>query len=262
MAKVTRAGTLEVNGFNLYYEVEGKGPTLLLISGAEGDAAEWVKVVPLLTDDFTTVCYDRRGFSRSPKPAGFAGTTMEEQADDAAALLAGLGLSPAYVWGNSLGALIGLCLALRHPDTVRLAMLHEPPLFAGMSNVNQVVESLKHATAGGKVPFLRMLTGDVVYESLPADYRARLAADETWINYEFNILEYYRPSDEELAAARAPIVVLCGEESPPFFAEAADWLAGKLGSRTHFVPGGHGVHYDRPQVVAETVRQLTTFAAV
>jgi pimeloyl-ACP methyl ester carboxylesterase len=256
MVEPTRTGTLEANGVHLYYEVRGNGPTLLFISGAEGDAGEWVKVVPLLENEFTTVCYDRRGFSRSPRPAGFAGASMEEQADDAAALLTGLGLSPVFVWGNSLGALIGLCLALRHPDKVKRALLHEPPLFAGMSAVAQVVESLKQATAGGKVPFLRMLTGDLVYDSLPADYRARLAADETWMDFEFNVLEYYRPTDEELAAAGTSIIVLCGEESPPFFAEAADWLAGKLGTQTQFIAGGHGVHYDRPEVVAETIRRL------
>jgi len=255
MVESTRTGTLEANGVHLYYEIRGRGPALLFISGAEGDAGEWGKVVPLLESEFTTLCYDRRGFSRSPRPAGFAGASMEEQADDAAALLAGLGLSPAWVWGNSLGALIGLCLALRHPDKVRLAMLHEPPLFAGMSAATQVVDSLKQATAGGKVPFLRMLTGDLVYESLPADYRARLAADETWMDFEFNVLEYYRPSDDELAAAKTPIAVLCGEDSPPFFAEAADWLAGKLGTRTQFIPGGHGVHYDMPEMVADAIRR-------
>ncbi len=257
MIESMRTGTLEANGVHLYYEVVGHGPALLFISGAEGDAGEWVKVVPLLNNDFTTICYDRRGFSRSPRPAGFAGASVEHQADDAAALLAGLGLTPAYVWGNSLGAVIGLALVLRHPDKVRFAMLHEPPLFAGMSAVDQVVETLTQATAAGKVPFLRMLTGDIVYDSLPADYRARLAADETWLDYEFNVLEYYRPSDEELAAVQTPVAILCGEDSPPFFAEAAEWVSAKLGTQTCFIAGGHGLHYDQPQVVADTIRQLT-----
>jgi pimeloyl-ACP methyl ester carboxylesterase len=260
MAEAKKAGAVRANGTDLYYEVRGRGPELLLVSGAEGDAGEWGKVVPLLEDDFTTICYDRRAFSRSPRPAAFAGTTVEEQAADAAALLEALGMAPAYVWGNSSGAIIGLALTLRHPEVVRMAMVHEPPLFAGMADSAQVLSFLQQATANGKVPFLRMLTGDIVYDALPADYRARLAADQTWIEHEFDVFEYYRPSDEELAAAQRPIAVLCGLESPPFFGEAANWLAGKLGTQALFIPGGHGPHYDMPEEVAEAVKSLVASA--
>jgi pimeloyl-ACP methyl ester carboxylesterase len=256
MAEPMRSGTVEANGAELYYEIRGAGPVLLLISGAEGDAAEWGDVVPLLEEDFTTICYDRRAFSRSPRPAGYSETTVEEQADDAADLLRALGVGPAYVWGNSSGAIIGLGLTLRHPDVVQMAMVHEPPLFAGMADSGQVLSFLQQATANGKVPFLRILTGDVVYEALPADYRARLAADQTWIEHEFDVFEYYRPSDEELAAVQRPITVLCGLDSPPFFGEAADWLATRLGAKAQFIPGGHGSHYDLPEEVAKAIRSL------
>ena len=138
MAQQVQTGTAEANGATLYYELRGSGPALLLISGAEGDAEEYARVAPLLEDQFTILSYDRRGFSRSPRPAGYAGTTVEEQADDAAALLAALGMEPVDLWGNSSGAIIGLALALRHPEAVRKAMLHEPPLFAGMADYRQV----------------------------------------------------------------------------------------------------------------------------
>jgi len=253
MAKPSKAGTVEVNGARLYYESSGSGPTLLLISGAEGDAEEYARVVPLLEGEFTVVSYDRRGFSRSERPADYSGTTVEQQADDSAALLAALELKPADVWGNSSGAIIGLCLTLRHPEVVRRAMLHEPPLFSGMSDYQQVLHSLEEATANGKVPFLRMLTGDIVYDGFSEGYRARLAADDTWIEYEFDVFEYYRPTDEELAAAERPITVLYGSESPPFFGEAANWLAGRLGTTAVVIPGGHGVHYELPQEVARII---------
>ena len=55
----------------------------------------------LLADEFTVICYDRRGNGRSPRPAGWARTSPEEQADDAAALLTALGLAPAAVYGSS-----------------------------------------------------------------------------------------------------------------------------------------------------------------
>lgn len=244
----------DANGTRLCYELRGSGPTLLLISGAEGDAEEYARVVPLLENEFTVLSYDRRAFSRSPRPEGYNGTTVEQQADDAAALLEATGLGPATIWGNSSGAIIGLGLVLRHPEAITAAMLHEPPLFAGMSDVGQVLANLRHATVNGKVPFLKGLTGDAVYDGFSQGYKARLAADRTWIDHEFDVFEYYRPADEELARVSTPVEVLCGSESPPFFMEAASWLAGRLGTSAVVIPGNHGVHYSLPHEVAKAIR--------
>jgi pimeloyl-ACP methyl ester carboxylesterase len=249
---------VDANGTQLYYEIRGAGPTLLMIPGAEGDAEEYARVVALLRDEFTILCYDRRGFSRSPRPEGFNGTTVEQQADDAAALLRATGLGPATVWGNSSGAIIGLCLVLRHPEVVSGAMLHEPPLFAGAKDAAGVLAGLKQATVGGKVPFLKGLAGDATYDRFSQGYKERLAADRTWIDFEFDVFEYYRPSDEELARVSTPIEILCGADSPPFFMEAATWLAERMGTAVGVIPGNHGVHYSLPNEVVKVIR---TFGA-
>jgi pimeloyl-ACP methyl ester carboxylesterase len=94
---------LEVNGTELYHESRGSGPPLLLIMGATGDAGHFEPVAELLAGEFTVVTYDRRGNGRRPRPRGWAATSPEEQADDAAALLEALGLAPAAVFGTSLG---------------------------------------------------------------------------------------------------------------------------------------------------------------
>lgn len=258
MDEPVKTGTVDANGAEFYYELRGSGPTLLFIPGAEGDAEEYLRVVELLEDRFTILSYDRRAFCRSPRPAGYAGTTVEEQADDAAAILRALDFAPAAVWGNSSGAIVGLSLVLRHPEVVRKAMLHEPPLFSGMADWKSVLGFLLEATVDGKVPFLRMLTGDEIYNGFAEGYRERLAADRTWIDHEFNVFEYYKPSDEDLAAVRTPVAVLYGADSPPFFGEAARWLAGGLGTDVLTIPGGHGVHYELPE---EVVKVLVPFLA-
>jgi pimeloyl-ACP methyl ester carboxylesterase len=256
MATPAKTGTVKVNGTTLYYEIQGSGPTLLFVSGAEGDAAEWAKPARVLADDFTVVSWDRRGFCRSEKPEGFKGVWVDVHADDAAALLEALGLAPAHVWGNSSGAIIGLSLVLRHPEVVRTAMLHEPPLFAGMSDVEGNRAFLKQATANGKAPFIKMLTGAEMYESLPEDYRKRLEDDRTWIDCEFDSYENYKPSDEELAGVKRPVQVLVGTDSPPFFGEAGSWLAERLGTTVTSIPGGHGAHYANPDDVVKAVRDF------
>ena len=83
--------TIAVNGTTLYYELRGEGPPVVFISGAPGDAGFWTEIGDLLADEYTVLSYDRRGTSRSPRPEGWTSTSMDEQADDAAALLEALG---------------------------------------------------------------------------------------------------------------------------------------------------------------------------
>ncbi len=229
---------------------------MFFIPGGEDDAEEYLRVVELLDDDFTVLSYDRRAYSRSPRPAGFTGSSVDVEADDAAALLRALDLAPALLWGNSSGAIIGLNLVLRHPEVVRKAMLHEPPLLAGLSDSDGVLDFLKESTANGKVPFLRMLWGDAVYNGLSEGYRTRLEADDTWIQYELPTFPRYRPTDQDLAQVQKPVAVLYGADSPPFFGEAAIWLSKRLGIEPVTISGGHGSHYDRPEEVAKIIRDL------
>lgn len=123
-------GMIEVGGVALHYERRGQGPPLLCVSGAGGDAGVWTRTAEALADEFTVVSYDRRGNARSPRPPRWTSTSIDEQADDAAGLLRGLGFGPAAVLGSGSGAVILLNLALRHPETVRAAIVHEPPLLS------------------------------------------------------------------------------------------------------------------------------------
>jgi pimeloyl-ACP methyl ester carboxylesterase len=129
---------LTVRDAELYYEVRGEGPPLLLIMGATGDGAHFDAVGELLADEFTVVAYDRRGNGRSPRPPGWESTSAEEQADDAAALLEALGLTPSFVFGTSLGGVFALCLLTRHPAAVRGAILHEPAVWPLFDDRDQV----------------------------------------------------------------------------------------------------------------------------
>src|SRR5918911_4432649 len=131
-------GLVEVNGARIYHEVRGIGPSVLFVAGSTGDAGHFEQVGQLLSDEFTIVTYDRRGNSRSPRPEGWENTTTEEHSEDAAKLIEALGIAPVTVFGTSAGAIIGLDLVIRHPELIRGAILHEPPMSAGMSDPEEV----------------------------------------------------------------------------------------------------------------------------
>jgi pimeloyl-ACP methyl ester carboxylesterase len=119
--------TLQLPGTSLYYKVNGSGPVLLLLLGGAADADGADGLAGLLAQHFTVVSYDRRGLSRSKIADPAALLRLETHGDDASSLLASLTTEPALVFGSSIGAVIGLDLAIRHPERVGTLVAHEPP---------------------------------------------------------------------------------------------------------------------------------------
>lgn len=255
-----------VNGTELYYEVRGSGPPLLLIMGATGEGGVFEEFADLLASEFTVVTYDRRGNGRSAPPADWDTTSPEEQADDAAALLDALGLAPAAVFGTSSGGIFALATLLRHPQAVRTAVLHEPALFALVDDpaaarikVTEVITPAMNtggATAAFE-SFLRFVAGDATWERLDASVRERmLASAGTYFSKEIGSFDTYLPDDQAVADIAAPVHLLVGEDSHTEFGQAAGRLAARLDVGVTSVPGTHFGYVDHPQELATTVSAL------
>jgi pimeloyl-ACP methyl ester carboxylesterase len=101
---------------------------MALVHGSWTDARTWDHVLPALSAGFRVLAYDRRGHSRSERPA--TPGSVREDAADLAGLLESLGPAPAHVVGNSFGAGVALRLAIDRPELVRSLIVHEPPVFA------------------------------------------------------------------------------------------------------------------------------------
>jgi pimeloyl-ACP methyl ester carboxylesterase len=256
--------TARVNGTELYYEVRGDGPPILLIMGSSGDAGHFEAFAPLLADEFTVVSYDRRGNGRSPAPPDWNTTSPEEQADDAAALLRELDLAPAAVFGTSAGGTFALCLLVRHPEVVKRMVIHEPviaPLFddppAGKAALLAMGD---HARGPGGPPkaleeFWRVVGGDANWEGLDPDLKARMIAHaDTLAFIEVGSFEDFLPSDAELDAVDVPVLVLISEHGRPALGQAARRLAARLGVEPTFTPGTHTCYQDHPRELDATLR--------
>jgi pimeloyl-ACP methyl ester carboxylesterase len=111
-------------GMDMYYEVEGSGPPLLLIMGTAASHDTWAAQVAAYRDHYTVITYDARGTGQSthtPDPTAY---TMRSLADDAAALVRFLDTGPVHLSGLSLGSATSQELAINHPDLVRTLQLH------------------------------------------------------------------------------------------------------------------------------------------
>jgi pimeloyl-ACP methyl ester carboxylesterase len=253
-----------VNGAELYHEVRGTGPPVLLIMGATGDGGHFDAFADVLADEFTVITYDRRGNGRSPVPAGWQTTSPEEQADDAAALLDALGTGPAAVFGTSSGGNFALCLMVRHPGSVRGSILHEPALYALVDDFDVVrapVRALvEEAMEAGGPPvaverFWGYVAGEAGWNRLSPALRERLRAmANTLFAVELGTYELYMPDDETLAAISAPVLLLVSGDSLAFFAGIAGRLGERLGVEVATTPGTHDAYTEFPEEFAEAMR--------
>src|SRR3954471_8210481 len=103
----------------LGHDRRGRGEPLVLLHGQGLSRRSWDPVVDLLTDHFDVIAVDLPGHGQSPRQPTGAGNTPADLARAVAELLDQLGVSTAYVAGNSVGGWVALELArLRRARTV------------------------------------------------------------------------------------------------------------------------------------------------
>jgi len=265
----TTEGVVKVNGAELFYQLRGSGPALLMIHGTGADSGCYDRVAERLAADFRGLPYDRRGWSRSPRPSGWEKTSIEEQADDAAWLLKATGHEPAVVFGSSSGGLTALDLLLRHPEVVQGTVLHEPSVFTCLpqefvrkqfEELNPMIEQA--LASGGPRAALQMLlgawAGDEGLEAVePTLVERWLANADLMFGYEFpEMLLGYQPDPEAIAAVKVPVKVMRATDSMPINTAAAEWLASQVKTGLVVAPGAHLAFCVRPEELAEALRPL------
>ena len=115
--------TVDVAGATLHYVERGDGAATVLVHGMASTHAAWESV-----EAGRTIAYDRRGYGESSAPEPYSRTTVNEQAEDLAALVETLDAAPALLVGDDFGALVVLDVLLRHRALARAAVLVDAPL--------------------------------------------------------------------------------------------------------------------------------------
>ena len=113
VTQLAQSGTVQANGQELYYELHGQGPPLVLVMGIGYDSSLWTLAqVPALSTQFQVILVDNRDAGRSSKASH--PYTIADMADDLAGLLDALGIQRSHLLGLSMGGMIALEFALRH----------------------------------------------------------------------------------------------------------------------------------------------------
>jgi clorobiocin biosynthesis protein CloN7 len=240
---------LDVPGARLYYEIQGSGPTLVLIGhpmGASGFAA----IAPLLADNYTVVTYDPRGFARSTIEDSGQDGEPNMLADDVRRVLEAVGGTPAHVFGSSGGAVTGIALVGLFPGLVHTLVAHEPPLALllpeaddARSGIYDVYDTYRNGGTGEAWTKFFAFTGMTPppqnggAEPEPAE---AVATSERFFGHGLLPIALYEPDFSALQGGPARVVVAGGTTSKGEFPQrTAAAFAERLGTTLIDFPGGH-----------------------
>lgn len=109
------------NGVEIWYEVTGDGPALVLIHANPFDHDLWLYQAAHFSTWFKVVSVDIRGYGRSAKIT--TPYTLKDMCDDVMGVLGDLGIEKAVLGGCSVGSGIAIHLGLDHPDTFSALVL-------------------------------------------------------------------------------------------------------------------------------------------
>lgn len=222
---------IEGAGVALHYDERGDGRPLLVIHGLASDAAAWAGALDeLAAAGARAIAYDRRGYGASGAPEPYVATTVQEQAQDAAALLERLRAVPALLVGDGFGALVALELLARRPELATAAVLADPPLFAYVPEATALLAAQRQLLedalrTGGPAAGVRAWLG----EQVGAERLDRARASYLGFFADYAGQSSWSPSRRELRSIAVPVAVVTGPASAPQVVAAADALGGLLG---------------------------------
>jgi pimeloyl-ACP methyl ester carboxylesterase len=116
LPKAAQSGYAPVNGIRIWYAIFGDGAPVLLLHGGLANANYWGNQVRGLASHYRVVVMDSRGHGRSTRyqqPFGY-----DLMASDVIGLMDFLKIPKAAIVGWSDGAILGLSIAMHHPERV------------------------------------------------------------------------------------------------------------------------------------------------
>ncbi|TPK94542.1 alpha/beta fold hydrolase [Mesorhizobium sp. B2-4-14] len=214
MPKAEQSGYAPVNGIQMYYAVFGTGDPVLLIHGGLGHADVWASQVAILSKTHKVIVADSRGHGRSTRtdePYGY-----DLMASDYLALLDYLKIDKTALVGWSDGGIIGIDIALHHPE--RLTRL-----FAQAANVT---------TDGVNPGVMTNKTFAAYIDRSGRDYKKLSKAPDQYDAFVAQISHMWESqpawTKEQLGKITTPTAIVAGDHDEAIKREHTEYMASAI----------------------------------
>jgi pimeloyl-ACP methyl ester carboxylesterase len=239
--------TIDRDGVEIYYEVHGSGPALLLTHGYSSTSAMWEAQIEALSKRHSLVLWDMRGHGQSDYPQDPAAYSEALTVADMAALLDKVGAASAVVGGLSLGGYMSLAFYRAHPQRVDALLIIDTGPGFKKDEARQAWNKRAHDTGDR---FER--EGLAVLKSSSRERSSVSHRDASGLARAARGMLTQRDAAviELLPDIKVPSLVVVGADDAPFLA-ASDYMAAKIPDAKKVVI--HAVNIDQPQAFIAAV---------
>ena len=242
---------LNRDGVDIYYEVHGSGPPLLLTHGYSSTSAMWQGQIEVLSKHHTLILWDMRGHGQSDYPDDLTAYSEALTVGDMAALLDKIGATRAIVGGLSLGGYMSLAFYRAHPERVRALLIIDTGPGFKKDDAREAWNMRSHETGDR---FER--EGLSVLKSASRERSSVVHRDASGLARAAHGMLTQRDARviEVLPDIKVPSLVVVGADDTPFLA-ASDYMAAKIpGAKKVVIPAaGHAANIDQPQAFNDAV---------
>lgn len=262
-----RNGTIRTAGdTEIYYEIHGAGPPLVMVAGLGDDHLSWEPQVQFFRNDFSVVIFDNRGIGNSSTPKG--PYSARQMAEDAHQLVTALNLAPVIAMGSSMGGAISQEWALQYPGDIDRLILTNTWAERDAFLTALFEHWISLANAGGGKHILESL---LVFCYSPAFLNAHPEVTADFLSLDPPRLDGFAAaaqacrdhhSIDRVHHIRQPTLVIAGEQDILTRAELSRRLAVALPNAEYAsLPTGHMVFWEMPGVFNEKVAHFLNLSS-
>jgi pimeloyl-ACP methyl ester carboxylesterase len=230
------SGMAPVNDIEMYYAIYGDGEPIILLHGGLGNADYFANQIAVFAETYRVIAVDSRGHGRSTVTETPIGYSL--MASDVLALMDYLEIEAAHLVGWSDGGIIGLDIAIHHPE--RLLKL--------------VAYGANYNTSGVRADVGESELFNAYVERALADYAALSPAPENVDGFLENISNMWATepdfSAEQLGGITTPTLILDGWQEEAIYPEHAFEMASLIPTaELQLMPGvGHFAMFHTPEM--------------
>ncbi|WP_342734891.1 alpha/beta hydrolase [Bradyrhizobium sp. B117] len=213
LPKAAQSGFAPVNGVKIWYAMFGRGEPVVLLHGGLANANYWGHQVRALQGRYQVIVMDSRGHGRSSRNQEAYGYDL--MASDVVALLDHLKIKKAVIVGWSDGAIIGLDIAMKHPERVsRLFAFAANSDPSGVADIaSSEVFNAYIARAGEE--YKRLSPTPTEYKSFVAEITKMWENQPKW-------------TASDLAAIKVPTWIVDGDHDEAIKRENTEFMAANI----------------------------------
>ena len=255
---------IHANGIEIYYEISGDGPPLLLIAGFASDSASFGPIRDRLAKEYRVIVFDNRGSGRT-KYHGQP-INLSVMSADCITILDKLKIERAYILGHSMGGVIAMNIASQYPNRVeRLVIAATTPDDSPFQiHVLQTIYDIRAMSDDPKLwlkAFFPWLFHPRFFdnsENLETSIQNALAypyaQDLQAMKMQLVALAHMR-QNLQINKILTPTLCILAENDLFYPIETAKRALAKLpNAQIHIIPNaGHSVHWDQPEEFCELV---------